>query len=86
MVTHMKTTVEIPETLFKQAKEIAAREHTTLRALVEDGLRRVIELRRNQARPFKLRKASFFGEGLQPDVAEGSWERIRELIYEERGG
>ena len=82
----MKTTVEIPEALFKKAKEIAAREKTTLRSLIEDGLRRVVELHRRQKQPFKLRKASFRGKGLQPDVAEGSWERMREMIYEEHGG
>ena len=35
---------------------------------------------------FRLRKASFKGQGLQPGVAGASWERIREMAYEGRGG
>jgi hypothetical protein len=39
MVTHMKTTVEIPDALAKAAREAASREGTTMRALIEEGLR-----------------------------------------------
>jgi hypothetical protein len=38
----MKTTVEIADPLLREARKIAARERTTLRALVEQGLRRVV--------------------------------------------
>lgn len=82
----MKTSVEIPDTLFEKAKQIAAREKTTLRALIEDGLRRVVDERREKSGSFRLRDASFEGEGLQAEVGEGSWERIREMIYEGQGG
>lgn len=82
----MKTSVEIPDTLFEKAKQIAAREKTTLRALIEDGLRRVVDERREESGSFRLRDASFEGEGLQAKVGEGSWERIREMIYEGQGG
>ena len=54
----------------------------TLRSLVEQGLRRVIDDQRRGARPFKLRKASVKGRGLQPGVAPSMF---RELAYE-RGG
>ena len=81
----MKTTIEISNSLLTEARRIAAREGTTLRALVEQGLRRVIgERKRSSA--FRLRKATFKGEGLQPGVDTGSWERIRALAYEGRGG
>ena len=30
-------------------------------------------------------RVTFRGEGLQPGVAEGGWERIRDLAYEGRG-
>jgi hypothetical protein len=36
--THMKTTVEIAEDLFARTREVAQREGTTLRALIEEGL------------------------------------------------
>lgn len=81
----MKTTIEIPNSLLEEARRLAAREGTTVRALVEQGLRRIIA-ERKQPRVFKLRKASFKGKGLQPGVADASWERIREMAYEGRGG
>jgi hypothetical protein len=85
MVICMKTTVNIADPLLAAAKMLAAEEHTTLRALIEEGLRRVLESRQRQG-PFQLRRASFRGNGLQPDISEGHWERIRDLIYEGRGG
>ena len=84
MVTHMKTTIDIAEPLLIRAKEVAATEGVTLRELVEDGLRRVID-ERGRRGSFRLRRATFRGEGLQPDVAGGSWERLRDLAYEGRG-
>ena len=43
MVTHMKTTLELPDDLLIAAKSAAARRRTTLKALVEHALRREIE-------------------------------------------
>lgn len=85
MVSHMKTTVEIPGPLLEEAKRLASHEGTTVRALVEQGLRKVLAERR-RASSFRLRKASFKGEGLQ-DGAQGlTWDRLRERTYEGRGG
>ena len=80
----MKTTVEIPNGLLADARKLAARERTTVRSLVEEGLRRVLAARRDTG-AFRLRKASFKGRGLQPGAAGSSWERIREMAYEGRG-
>lgn len=85
MGTHMKTTVEIADALLAEAKRVAAKEGTTVRALVEQGLRRALAERRRGAR-FRLRRATFKGKGLQPGVEELGWERVRELAYEGRGG
>lgn len=84
ILTHMKTTIEISDGLLTSAKRLAAREGTTLRALLEEGLRRVVEGRKGAA-SFRLRKASFKGRGLRPDVREGDWERLRDIAYEGRG-
>jgi Bacterial antitoxin of type II TA system, VapB len=81
----MKTTVEIPQTLLDDARKLASQEGTTLRALVEEGLRRIIAERRH-AGAFRLRQATFKGTGLQAGVAGVPWERIRDLAYEGRGG
>jgi hypothetical protein len=81
----MKTTVEIPDGLAEEARALARRERTTLRALIEAGLRQVLRERRGRAR-FALRDASFRGRGLQPGFRDGDWQRIREAAYEGRGG
>jgi hypothetical protein len=81
-----KTTLEISDPLLRDAKKLAAREGTTLRALVEQGLRKVVSDKSHRNRPFRLRKVSFQGEGLNPELAEAGWDRIRDLSYEGRGG
>ncbi len=84
MVTHMKTTVELPDALFRQAKRVAAAEKITLRELIEQGLRRQLEER--PRRPFKLRPVVFSGGGMTPEFEDASWEKIRAAIYEGHGG
>ena len=84
MVICMKTTVEIPDALLEDAKALAGRERTTIRALIVEGLRRILQERR-KPRPFSLRKVTFKGRGLQPQVADGTWETIRDMSYEGRG-
>ncbi len=81
----MKTTIQIPDSLFEEARKLAAKEKTTLKALVEEGLRLILA-KRNRRGAFRLRKASFKGKGLQPHLAGAPWEQIREKIYEGRGG
>jgi hypothetical protein len=81
----MKTTLDIPDPLLDEARKLAARERTTLRALVEQGLRHVVTARKRKT-PFRLRKASFKGRGLRPELADAGWEQLRNLAYEGRGG
>lgn len=85
MVAHMKTTVEISDPVLAEAKRMARREGSTLRALVEEGLRLAME-RRDQEREFRLRDASVGGEGLRPELRGASWDEIRDLAYRGRGG
>lgn len=80
----MKTTIEIADPLLTAAKDLASREQTTLRALVDEGLRQLLRQRRQKER-FELRDASFGGRGLRPGIREGDWETIRRLAYEGRG-
>jgi Arc/MetJ family transcription regulator len=81
----MKTTIEISDSLLDEAKRLAAKEGTTIRAYVEQGLRRIVAERKTRGQ-FRLRKATFKGKGLQPGVQDATWERIREAIYQGRGG
>lgn len=63
MGIHMKTTIDVSDALFNSAKELANRSHTTLRALVEEGLRRVLADSQAPAKPaFRLKDARVQGK------------------------
>ena len=81
----MKTTVEIAPALLARAKKLAVRRQTTLRALIEEGLRHVLADEGGHRAPYKLPDARVNGEGVQPGIREGDWDQIRTLIYEGRG-
>ena len=85
MVPRMKTTVEIEDRLFARAKQEALRRKTTLRKLIERGLRHELGLPARKTK-FRLRDASFKGGGgLQPGVDLSNWEQMHELTYGDRG-
>ena len=71
IVTYMKLTVEISEDLFAHAREVAQREGTTLRALVEEGLRAALA-QREQMISYQWPDLSVAGEGLVPEIEEGA--------------
>ena len=77
----MKTTVEISDGLLDEARKVASRDGTTVRALIEAGLLKEVR-ERKQSRAFRLRRATFRGRGLRPELRGASWEQIRELAYE----
>jgi hypothetical protein len=81
----MKTSINLPDPLLDEARKVARREGTTERALVEQGLRQVLEQKRLDS-AFRLRDASFAGDGLHPELEGASWERRREMVHEGRGG
>lgn len=83
-VTHMKTTIEIAPAILERGKRLAREEHVTLRALVEEGLRNVIDARERKS-AFKLRRIHFTGGGFREEFESASWDRIRGAIYEGRG-
>jgi hypothetical protein len=76
----MKTTVDIAESMLKQAKLIAAREGTTLRSLVEEGLRHVIDERAKAKSGFRLRDMRFHGDGGVPGVDPDDWMSIKHIV------
>jgi hypothetical protein len=81
----MKTTIELSDSALDEARRVAAREGITLRALIEEGLRRVLAERRSRRAGFRLRDAAFDGDGLAPEFAGESWPAVRDAIYRERG-
>ena len=80
----MKTTVEISDSLLREVRRLAAREGVTLGTLLERGLHRVIAETKHGA-PFKPRRASFKGKGLQPEFRHALWEQVSDVIYKDRG-
>ena len=80
----MKTTIEISTPLLRRAKKAAAREGTTLRALIEEGLGKSLESRESRPRSVPP-LVTFKGNGLAPEFQGASWEKIRDAIYEGRG-
>lgn len=80
MGTHMKTTVDITDSLFQRAKEVAAAEGITFRELVEQGLRQVLADRKTATR-FQLRDASFGEGGLTPEAQKLTWQELLEFTY-----
>jgi hypothetical protein len=80
MGSHMKTTVEISDPLLREAKGVAERDGTTLRELIELGLRRVLDERAAAPRkPYKMRDLRNWNARLAPGIREGDWARIREI-------
>ena len=78
----MKTTVEISDALFGEAKKVAARKRIPMRQLIEEGLRVAIEQHRGVRARFRLKDGSFGGK--EP-VTEIAWPEVRSVIYEGRG-
>jgi hypothetical protein len=81
----VKTTIEISDELGREAKAHAARENITLRELFERGVRMVIKADQENS-GFVLRDGSVGGRGLQPEFQGADWARLREAVYEGRGG
>jgi hypothetical protein len=63
MGSPMKTTIEVSDALFNSAKALAQQSQTTLRAVIEEGLRRVLADSDAVVKPaFKLKDASVHGK------------------------
>ena len=80
MVTRMKTTIDIADDLLKRARGQAERENKTLKEIVEEALRRQLASQGVRKR-FVYRPHTVGGKGLQAGIAEGDWEKIRDLAY-----
>ncbi len=77
----LKTTVEIPEMLFRQAKQHCSEKGISLRTLLETGLRAALDPPKKDVQ-FRMKPFGFKGEGQTVQ----DWTVIRELAYEGRGG
>lgn len=76
----MKTTVEIQTALLEQAKRHARKVGKPLRALVEEGLRRVLEDESQPVR-YRLPDRSVGEPGGANPLETLSWQDLRDEIY-----
>jgi len=75
----MKTTVEISDAILARAKEHARRTGRPLRAVIEDGLRAVLDA--VPADPYELRDLSVGDPGGANPLDRYSWQDLRDEIY-----
>jgi hypothetical protein len=76
----LKTTIDIADDLLKRSQQLAKREGSTLRAILEEGLRLVLKDRRTPgSRPFRF--PTFGMGGLNAEYLEADWAKIRTTIY-----
>jgi hypothetical protein len=85
MLWHMRTTLDLPDPLFQQAKKLARERKVPFRAIVAEALRALLGQAKTSPK-YKLPNGAFKGDGLVDDLADTDWERIRDLAYEGRGG
>ncbi len=76
----MKTTIDIPDTLLARAKRHARKLGKPLRALVEEGLRRVLESEPARGR-YRLPDRSAGRAGDPNPLETLSWQDLRDEIY-----
>jgi hypothetical protein len=72
MVCCMRTTVDLPDELLRQARSRAAEEGTTLTALLADGLRLRLERGASASSSLHALPVSRNGGGMQPWIDAGS--------------
>ena len=75
----MKTTVEISDALFERARRHARRIGKPMRALFEEGLRRVLEEERQPR--YRLEDCSVGKAGADNPLEAMSWQDLRDSIY-----
>ena len=83
----MKTTVELPDHLLSRMHELAARERTSFKALLEAAVQQFLGTRggRGQGR-FRLEDRAVGGRGLVRDLRDARPGAILDRAYEGRGG
>lgn len=79
----MKTTIEISDALLVRAKRHAHAVGKPLRAIVEDGLRKVLESKTRSAE-YRLPDRSVGRKGGRNPLESLSWQDLRDEIYGQR--
>ncbi|MGB0680150.1 MAG: DUF2191 domain-containing protein [Polyangiales bacterium] len=79
----MKTTVEIHDVLFQRAKTLARAQNCSMRHLIEEGLRAMLQVHSRTSR-YTLPDCSVGGAGLNAEAeTRYGWKGLRELAYDD---
>lgn len=76
----MKTTIELPDALAHEAREVAHQQGVTLRELMVEGLRAELERRNAHGARVDFHFPTRGGDGLRPGV---EWRDMVELSYDD---
>ncbi|HWG36813.1 MAG TPA: hypothetical protein VN690_03770 [Terriglobales bacterium] len=74
----MKTTVEVEDALLRSVKRYGAERGLSFRAMVERGLRQLLEGTGERGNPYRMKDCTVDGQGMEKDF---SWDEIREMLY-----
>jgi hypothetical protein len=77
----MKTTIDVSDALLERARRHARRTGRPLRALVEEGLRRVLEEPTLAAPAYELPDRSVGSRRGKNPLESMSWQDLRDTIY-----
>lgn len=77
----MKSTFDINDALLARAKRHAKKAGKPLRALVEEGLRRVLDEASGSSAPYKLPERAVGTPGDPNALERMSWQDLRDEIY-----
>jgi len=79
----MSTTLVLNDYLFQQLQQQASLHYTTPQALLEMAWQQFLQRQPPLTLvPFKLRQATFKGDGLHENLVNRDWSTIRELAYQ----
>ena len=76
----MKTTINLPDGLWESARHYAKKHNTTVTALIQEGLHRVMQ-EPSQPAVFELRDCSWGDGGLTPEFQGRGWDDLRDAAY-----
>ena len=86
LLSNMKATIDIADSLLRQVRKLAAERNTTIKAIVEAALRDALANQERRRQKFRLETHTFDGDGLQRGLSWDDWSEIRSQAYEGRGG
>ena len=79
MIKHMRTTINMKDSIYKSIKEEAARKGTTITRIIEDRLE-YAAMNKPKSQTPKVKLKSFSGDGLYPNIDLDSSAALIEIM------